>query len=202
MSFPPKGDEFYTQHPQEVYQGEWTNMKANLGKQTGIALALLATLMATFFAMGVFSVALADEHSATRSISPATVAPGGEITVDIELSSYGLVGRIAETLPAGFSLVSGSVTGGLQRPGDNNNQVRVALLGAGVTNVTYKATAPSEAGGPFDFTGTFVNSDGESVDIVDISGGTSMVTVAAPPTNGGNGGGNGGGDGRSQPGHR
>ena len=48
MSFPPMGDEFYTQHPQEVYQGEWTNMKANLGKQTGIALALLATLLATF----------------------------------------------------------------------------------------------------------------------------------------------------------
>ena len=63
MIFPPMGDEFYTQHPQEVYQGEWTNMKAKLGKQTGIALALLATLLATFLTMGVFSVALAQDVS-------------------------------------------------------------------------------------------------------------------------------------------
>ena len=44
MIFPPMGDEFYTQHPQEVYQGEWTNMKTKLGKQTGIALALLVNV--------------------------------------------------------------------------------------------------------------------------------------------------------------
>ena len=52
MSFPPRGDEFYTQHPQEVYQGEWTNMKAQLGKSTGLALALLAALLATFLSNG------------------------------------------------------------------------------------------------------------------------------------------------------
>ena len=45
-------------------------MKTQLGKQTGIALALLATLLATFFAMGVFSVAQAHGHSAERSFSP------------------------------------------------------------------------------------------------------------------------------------
>ena len=49
------------------------------------------------------------------------------------------------------------------------------MAGAGVTNVIYKVTAPSEAGGPFEFTGKFVNFDGESVDI----GGASTVTVAA-----------------------
>ena len=81
MSFPPRGDEFYTQHPQEVYQGEWTNMKAQLGKPTGLALALLATLLATFLAMGVFSVAQAQaSHSATRSFSSdGTVEAGGTI---------------------------------------------------------------------------------------------------------------------------
>ena len=150
---------------------------------------MLATLLATFLAMGVFSVALADEHRATRSISPTTVAPGGEITVNIALSAYGPVGNIAETLPGSFSLVSGSVVGGLERPSDNNNQVRVALLGAGVTNVAYKATAPSEAGGPFAFTGTFVNSDSESA----VIGGDDMVTVAADATGGGGTGGNGDG---------
>ena len=39
-------------------------MKAQLGKPTGLALALLAALLATFLAMGVFSVAQANEHSA------------------------------------------------------------------------------------------------------------------------------------------
>ena len=184
MSFPPRGDEFYTQHPQEVYQGEWTNMKAQLGKPTGLALALLAALLATFLAMGVFSVAQADGHSATRSFSETTVVPGAEITVNIALSEYGAIGRVVETLPQGFSLVSGSVRGGLSRP-NGNQVVEVALLAAGVENVEYKVTAPSEPGGPFTFTGNFENSDRESVAIGGVDG-ADMVTVAAA-TNGGNG---------------
>jgi hypothetical protein len=162
-------------------------MKAQLGKPTGLALALLATLLATFLAMGVFSVAQANEHSATRSFSATTVAPGGEVTVNITLSEYGEGGSVAETLPQGFSLVSGSVElvggGGFVRP--SGNQVRVILAGAGVTNVAYKVTAPSEVGGPFTFTGNFVNFGGESVDIAGVPGAT-MVTVAAAAI-GGNG---------------
>ena len=60
-------------------------MKAQLGKPTGLALALLSTLLSTFLAMGVFYVAQANEHSATRSIPATTVAPGGEVTVNITL---------------------------------------------------------------------------------------------------------------------
>ena len=70
MSFPPRGDEFYTHHPQEVFQGELTNMKAQLGRPTGLALVLLFTLLATFLAMGVFSVAQAQAAQRSRSISP------------------------------------------------------------------------------------------------------------------------------------
>ena len=159
-------------------------MKAQLGKPTGLALALLSTLLATLFAMGVFSVALANEHSASRSFSATTVAPGGEVTVTITLSEYGEGGSVTETLPQGFSLVSGSVElvggGGFVRP--SGNQVRIVLAGEGVTSVVYRVTAPSEAGDSFTFTGNFVNFDGESVDI----GGLPMVTVAADAT-GGNG---------------
>ena len=115
-------------------------------------------------------------HSATRSFSATTVAPGAEITVDIALSEYGRTGSVAETLPEGFALVSGSVQltggGGLAFP--SGNQVRVELTSAGVTNVAYKVTAPSEPGGPFEFTGTFVNSGGASVNI----GGAATVTVS------------------------
>ena len=82
-------------------------MKANVGKQTGIALALLATLMATFFAMGVFSVAQADTHSATRSISlRLRWHLADEVTVTIALSAvtedYGH--PLTETLPDGVQL--------------------------------------------------------------------------------------------------
>ena len=63
-------------------------MKAQLGRPTGLALALLATLLATFLAMGVFSVAQANSHSAIRSISPMEVTPGGEVTVEIALSGH------------------------------------------------------------------------------------------------------------------
>ena len=155
-------------------------MKAQLGKPTGLALALLATLLATFLAMGVFSVAQANEHSATRSFSATTVAPGAEITVTIALSAYGDGGSVAETLPQGFSLVSGSVElvggGGFVRP--SGNQVRIVLAGEGVTSVSYKVTAPSSAGGPHGFSGNFVNFDGESEAV----GGMSMVTVAEDDT--------------------
>ena len=117
------------------------------------------------------------EHSATRSFSAATVAPGAEITVNIALSEYGEGGSVTEMLPEGFTLVSGSIEfvggGGFARP--SGNQVRGLLVGAGVTNVAYKVTAPSEAGSPFEFTGKFVNFDGESVDI----GGAATVTVSS-----------------------
>ena len=116
------------------------------------------------------------EHSATRSFSATTVAPGAEITVNIALSEYGEGGSVTETLPEGFTLVSGSIEfvggRGIARP--SGNQVWVVLAGAGVTNVAYKVTAPSEAGSPFEFTGKFVNFDGESVDI----GGAATVTVS------------------------
>ena len=162
-------------------------MKAQLGKPTGLALALLATLLATFLAMGVFSVAQANEHSATRSFSATTVAPGAEITVTIALSAYGDGGSVAETLPAGFTLNSRSVewAGGGAFNRSTDTQVRVVLLDEGVTSVSYKVTAPSEVGGPFTFTGNFVNFSGESVNIAGVPGAT-MVTVAADAT-GGNG---------------
>ena len=117
------------------------------------------------------------EHSATRSFSETTVPPEAEIMVNIALSEYGRGGSVTETLPEGFTLVSGSIEltggGGFARP--SGNQVRVILAGAGVTNVAYKVTAPSEAGSPFEFTGKFVNFDGESVDI----GGAATVTVSS-----------------------
>ena len=117
------------------------------------------------------------EHSATRSFSATTVAPGAEITVEIALSEYGEGGSVTETLPEGFTFVSGSteLTGGSGIDRSTTTQVRIVLTDSGTTNVAYKVTAPPEAGGPFEFTGNFVNFDGESVDI----GGDAAVTVSS-----------------------
>ena len=119
-------------------------------------------------------------HSAIRSLSATTVAPESEITVDIALSEYGEGGAVTETLPEGFTLISGSIEfvggRGIARP--SGDQVRVVLAEAGVTNVIYKVTAPSEAGGPFEFTGEFVNFYGEPVDIAGDA--TVMVSSVDP----------------------
>ena len=61
MSFPPKGDEFYS-------------IRQTDRPRLGLAVYVLAT----FLAMGVFSVAQANEHSATRSFSATTVALGAK----------------------------------------------------------------------------------------------------------------------------
>ena len=170
MSFPPKGDEFNVQHPQEVYQGELTNMKAQLGKQTGLALALLATLLATLFAMGVFSVAQADTHSATRSISPNPVAPGGTVTVTIDLADFAVGGVVEDTYPSGYTLAS---AGDFTARG--NTGVSYLILAAGTSaSVSYTLTAPMTAGESGAFSGTFA-SGGDSRDIT----GDSTVTVQA-----------------------
>ena len=48
--------------------------------------------------------------NATRSFDPDTVAAGGQVVVTIAASGYGSLGAVTETLPAGFSYVSSSLT--------------------------------------------------------------------------------------------
>ena len=159
-------------------------MKAQLGRPTGLALALLAALLATFFAMGVFSVALANSHNAERSFSANTVEPGDPLVVTIALSDYSGFPSVIETLPTGFTYVSSDAL--LATPLAGGNQVRLA----GSANFTYTVTAP-DAEGTYDFSGTFTFGSNPST-TVDV-GGATTVTVAAA-TNGGNGDGNGGTD--------
>ena len=149
-------------------------MKAQLGVSTGLALALLSTLLATLFAMGAFSVALANEHSATRSFSETTVAPGGEIEVTIDVRNAGRGGAVSDTLPEGFTYVENSSSGGFSA-GVIDDVVGIAFSGA-ASSISYKATA-SQAEDEYAFAGTLETEDG----IVDIVG-DSIVTVAAAGT--------------------
>ena len=60
--------------------------------------------------MGIVpAAAQSGDASATRSFNPATVAPGGTVTVTIEAANYGQAGGVTETLPSGFSYVSSSL---------------------------------------------------------------------------------------------
>ena len=151
-------------------------MKAQLGKPTGLALALLATLLATFLAMGVFSVAQANGHSATRSFSETTVGPGDTLVVTIALANYGRAGVVEETLPQGFSFDSSD---SFESKGEN--QVAFVFFRGVVTSVSYTVLA-SAVEGRYTFDGEFFDRSGDPADIR----GDTMVTVAAATT-GGNG---------------
>jgi hypothetical protein len=53
-----------------------------------------------------------DAVSAERSFSDETVDAGEPVTVTIEIANFQLGMAVVETLPAGFSYVSGSISGG------------------------------------------------------------------------------------------
>ena len=50
-------------------------------------------------------VAAQTDPSATRPFEPATVEPGGTVTVEIDIEGVGLAGSVTERLPAAFTYV-------------------------------------------------------------------------------------------------
>ena len=111
---------------------------------------------------------------ARRSFSPASVAAGGEVVVTIRATGYGSLGAVTETLPAGFSYVSSSLTDEGEVTEVDDVTVRFTLQGADKT-FTYTVTA-SSTGDDYEFSGTLRDSD--KVDSV--VGGASSVAVLGP----------------------
>ena len=110
--------------------------------------------------------------SAARSFSPATVAPGGRVTVTITAANYGLLGAVTETLPAGFIYLS-STHGSVTHPVDGNSQI-VRFTLQGETSFTYTVTA-SDVEGSYTFSGTLRDFDRNDHTV----GGASTVTVSS-----------------------
>ena len=108
----------------------------------------------------------ASGHSATRSFSSTSVDPGEEITVTIRADNYGGLGRIVETLPAGFT-----------SPDASGQTVTIRLLSAGPRTETYTVTA-SDNPGSHSFSGTLTDEDRDTITI----GGATTVTITAPPS--------------------
>ena len=102
------------------------------------------------------------DPQATRSLSPSSVSPGGQLTVTIVARDYGRVGRIVETLPTGLSS-AGSQT------------VTLRLLEAGPQTVSYTVTASDTAEGSYSISGVLEDEAKEETPV-----GTSIVTVVVP----------------------
>ena len=109
------------------------------------------------------------DPTATRTISPASVMTGEEVTVTVASVSYGDSGTLVETLPAGLAHVSGS-------GGTASGQTVTFNLTVADQTVTYMATA-SDTAGDYSISGVLTASDGMTADV----GGATDVTVTEPP---------------------
>ena len=157
-----------------------------------------ALLVALGIALGVVGLMLSSAgpvaaQSATRSLPQSAVAPGSQFDVTVAVSGV-TVGQLAETLPAGFSYVDGSVSPSAAGVEVSGQVVTFTLLG--FTSITYSVTA-SDVSGPHDFGGdlSVLNIATQVTTSYPVHG-DDVVTVEAaapPPTNGGGNGGNGGG---------
>ena len=139
-------------------------------KRAFALLAIVAAVAAAWGTAGTLgtSVAEADGHSATRSLSATTVEPGGQIVVTIAVSGLGTAGNVTETLPAGFAYVSTTNGDGAQVDGQT---VKFTIFGDSRT-FTYTVTASSTPG-DYAFSGSARDFDRTDQAVA----GTSSVTV-------------------------
>ena len=155
--------------------------------KTLVGVAVLATLVLTGM-LGIFTFSAsqtvqANGHSATRSFSPASVAPGGETTVTVTFANFeSPVGAVTETLPPGFAYkpLSSSIN-------DDDfvritgQEARFTILGT-PQSLTYVVTA-STVEASYEFSGTFLDGSRTNVAV----GGAIVLTVApAEAATGGN----------------
>ena len=148
-------------------------MLRSITKSPPLLLATVVVGLALVIGLSVWPSGQTDAsgHSGTRSFSPSSVAPAGEITVTISAANYGDFGQVVETLPAGFSYVEDSAT--VRAKVDDGQDVTLTILGADQT-FSYRVTA-SRVADSHTFQGTLKDDQGVSRSI----GGASSVTVMA-----------------------
>ena len=149
-------------------------MKTNRGIlfKKMLAVMTVAAIVAAVGLLGLLPAFAQGAPSATRSFNPATVAPGGQVTVTIDAANYGGSGAVTEKLPLGFTYVSSSLET-FQVVEQSDNRVRFTLQGD--ASFTYVVTASSTAGS-HSFSGTLRDSDRDDHTV----GGDSRVTVRSP----------------------
>ena len=110
---------------------------------------------------------------ATRSYSRLHVGPGSAVVVTVTASGYGASGRIVETLPPGFTYVSGS----LPETSVMVSSQEVSFTLMGNQAFTYMVTASSTEG-PYSFSGFVINAEGSEQPVAGIS----SITVRTAPS--------------------
>ena len=83
------------------------------------------------------------DPSASRSVSPTSVQRGGQAVVTVDISNAS-VGQVVETLPSGFSYMSGSVNPATVGVEESGQDVSFTLLGH--TSLSYTVTAGDTTG--------------------------------------------------------
>ena len=140
-----------------------------------LALSVIVTALAVIWGVAgppLSSPVNAIEHGATRSFSPVTVAPGGEVIVTLMVTGVGGFGGVVETLPDGFTYVS-SGHAGVVEEGQN---LTFPLLSQDSVTITYTVTASTEEKA-HSFSGTVKNDQGVVVAVA----GAQEITVRAEP---------------------
>ena len=141
----------------------------------GKALALLAVSVAVVAAVGLLHSAPveATSHRAVRSFPAPWTLPEGALEVTITATGYGSFGQVVETLPAGFSYASASLS-----------EAAVKVEGQTVTftlledeRFTYVVAAPS-AEGSYSFSGVLLDANRAEQAV----GGASSIRVGPAPT--------------------
>ena len=109
---------------------------------------------------------------AIRYLSQTYVEPGGEVTVVIFTTGYGLYGHVVETLPPGFSYMGSS----LSEDAVVVFGQKVIFFLSGQTDLNYTVTASAAAGNYF-FSGDLVNENGLQQTV----GGAASIRVGVGP---------------------
>jgi len=132
---------------------------------------LLKILMLTalLFAV-VFPASTVIAASAVRSM-PSSVTAGDSFDIDISVSDYGAFGQVAETLPAGFSYVSSTLS---EAAVDVEGQVVKFTLLEEDTSFSYTVAASSTPG-TYTFSGILKDADLNEVTL----GGDTQIIVPA-----------------------
>ena len=141
-----------------------------------LKIAVVTGIVAALGILGLMQVAAQQSGvTVTREISPASVpATGGEVTVTIAVAGgYGGIGLVVETLPAGFSYVSGSSA---IAPTVSGQNLDFSLLGE--TSLSYKVTAPGTPG-QHQFTGELRYGIQRPRSVVSVGGHTSVTVEPA-----------------------
>ena len=121
--------------------------------------ALMVGVAVLLGMLGVMQVVVAAQHvSVTRSfVDTGSVTAGGQLEVRIDISGgYGGIGQVVETLPDGFSYVSGSSALVLDEnniPVDGSGRQMVPFSLVGETTFTYMVDVSSDAMPPHTFSG-------------------------------------------------